>query len=287
MSSISVIVTAANEEKTISKAIRSILSQLNKNDELIVVAPDDPTLASAKKVSSRVKTIRDKGEGKPSALNLAVEQTKNKILVLTDGDVYVDKKALKHLFSPLKDKKTGIVSGQPVPTNSKNNLYGFWAHLATQIAHQQRLQRLKTGLPLDCSGYLLAFRKKLFTPFSKNTLGEDSLLSQNINSQGYQTQYAPQAKVYVKYHTNLIDCLKQKFRSVGGATVQSRSSMRGPLSEIAQIPFTLKLIKTLPQFFYWLSAFFFRFCLWILIFINLKLRKPTLKLWSRTESTKN
>lgn len=286
MLSISVIVTAAHEEKTISKAIQSILPQLSKKDELIVIAPDTPTLATAKKTSPKVKTIRDQGKGKPLALNLAVKQTKNPILILTDGDVYLDKKALKHLLSFFKDKKIGIVSGQPIPTNSKNNLYGFWAHLATQAAHLQRIKFVQKNLSIDCSGYLLAFRKKLFTPFSKNTLAEDSLLSQNINLQGYQTQYAPQAKVYVKYPTNLTDWFSQKTRSVGGATVQSRSLMRGPLSELTQIPSTLKLIKTLPQFFYWLFALFFRFCLWILIFIKLKLQKPTLKLWPRIESTK-
>jgi len=286
MSSVSVIITAANEKKTISQAIQSILPQFNKNDELIVVAPDGSTLASAEKTSSRVKTIQDKGKGKPLALNLAVKQAKNSILVLTDGDVYISPSALSFLTAPFSDPKVGITSGRPIPTNPKTTLYGFWAHLATQTAHQQRLQRLKKGLPIDCSGYLLAFRKKLFTPFSKDTLTEDSLLSQNINLQGYQTKYAPRAKVYVKYPTNLTDWFNQKIRSVGGATVQTHSSMRGPLSEIAQIPFTLKLIKTLPQFFYWFFALFFRFCLWILIFIKLKLQKPTLKLWSRTESTK-
>ncbi len=288
MTPVSVIITTFKEEKTIKKAISSFLPQLTPKDELIVIAPDKPTLTAAKKSSSKVKTITDTGQGKPSALNQAIKVAKNPILVLTDGDVYSSPDSLKHLLPPFKDSKVGIVSSFPTPTNSRDSLYGFWAYLATQTAHLQRTTLYKKNLPLDCSGYLLALRKSLFKPLPKDTLADDALITQNVIKQGYKTAYAPNAQVFVKYPTNLKDWISQKVRSVGGASFQIKNSvMRGPLKEIPHLFTTLTLIRSPQQFIYWFLALLFRLYLWIKIFIDLKLKKPTLKkVWTRIESTK-
>jgi len=287
MTPVSIIITAFKEEKTIKQAITPFLSQLATKDELIVITPDTKTLAAAKKNSPKVKTIIDLGQGKPLALNQAIKIAKNPVLILTDGDVYSSPHSLKHLLLPFKNPKIGIVSGQPVSTNPKNSLYGFWAYLATQTAHLQRTNLQKKNLPFDCSGYLLALRKKLFTPLAKNTLADDALITQRVIKKGFKTAYAPRAKVFVKYPTNFKDWINQKTRSVGGASVQIQNSpMRGPAKELSMFFTTLRLARSPCQFLYWFLSLLFRAYLWILIFIKLKLQKPTAKLWSRVESTK-
>jgi cellulose synthase/poly-beta-1,6-N-acetylglucosamine synthase-like glycosyltransferase len=310
MPPVSVIITAAHEEKSIGQAVSSFLPQLAKDDQLIVIAPDQSTLNAAQKVSSRVKIIQDRGKGKPSALNQAVNQATGQILVLSDGDVYVSAQALKHLLSSFKNPKVGIVSGHPLPTNSRNSLYGFWAYLAPQTAHLQRQKRAKKNLPVDCSGYLLALRSSLFTPLPPDALADDALITQNILNQGFQTAYAPRAEVFVKYPTNFRDWIHQKVRSVGGASlvqfyspgvgkalsrgvkpsekhVKQKIKMRGFTQELGQVFTTLSLVATPREFLYWFLAFLFRFYLWILIFIRLKILKtPSNRIWTRIESTK-
>ena len=72
---ISVIITAYKEPKTIGKAIESILKNNLKNYELIVTAPDEETLDVVSKYKKRysfIKTLKDKGQGKPAALNLSI-----------------------------------------------------------------------------------------------------------------------------------------------------------------------------------------------------------------------
>ncbi len=78
----SAIITAFKEEKTIGKAIRQIISQLPKNSEVLVVAPDEPTLSVARKLAEndgRIKILKDPGKGKPTALNLGFRKVKGKI----------------------------------------------------------------------------------------------------------------------------------------------------------------------------------------------------------------
>ena len=99
---LSIIITAYKEEKTISRAIQSVLdNNLKIPYEILVIAPDEKTLNVAKIFAgknSKIKVIKDKGEGKSLALNLAISYAKGEVLVLTDGDVYIDGNSLKNLL---------------------------------------------------------------------------------------------------------------------------------------------------------------------------------------------
>lgn len=103
----SLIITSKNEPETIGRAIKAVLTQIDFKDwEIIITAPDKPTLNAAKKTlalyqipDTRYQLLKDSGLGKPHALNLAISQARTEILVLTDGDVFLDKNALKNLLS--------------------------------------------------------------------------------------------------------------------------------------------------------------------------------------------
>src|SRR3989344_6326490 len=96
---ISILITSFKEPKTIGKAIESFLSQNLKNYEIIVSAPDKETLEVVKKyskINNNVRFIKDKGEGKPSALNKLFRIAKGEILILSDGDVYVSNNSVNY-----------------------------------------------------------------------------------------------------------------------------------------------------------------------------------------------
>jgi len=129
---ISIIITAFKEERTIKKSIIAIAEQDIGKNEILVVAPDEETLDAAREIKKKhkqVRTIKDPGNGKPAALNIAVSKARGDILVLTDGDVYVGEDSLPTLIKPFDDKEIGAVSGHPISTNPKNNKYVFIAFL--------------------------------------------------------------------------------------------------------------------------------------------------------------
>lgn len=290
---ISIIITAFKEEKTIARAIEAILNQkISEKYEIIVVAPDDATLNVAKKFK-KVKILKDSGKGKPIALNLAFKKAKGRILVLTDGDVFLGKDAINFITGPFKDKKVGIVSGRPVPTNSRKNKFGYWAHLLTEAgAHQERLKRRKKGKFIVCSGYLYAFRSGLLHKIPKEALSEDAGTSHFIYKKGYETIYAPKAKVYVKYPTNFRDWILQKRRSAGGYSQLKRQfkkikRMRSFFREASKIFRIFSYPKNLKEFFWTIELIFARLYLWIIIYRDVKIKKTKLKkLWRRAASTK-
>jgi len=288
---ISVIITSYKEPKTIVKAIACIGNQ--SPDEIIVVAPDKETLDAAKSMIRKFKQLRiikDDGEGKPAALNLAVKEARGDILVLTDGDVVVEKDSIKKLVEKLEDDKYGAVSGNPISLNSRNNKFGFWAYMLTEIANKRREKAALSGKRFFCSGYLFAIRKNLFPIIPENLLSEDGFISHKVYEKGYKIAYAKESKVYVKYPNNFSDWIKQKKRSAGGYNQIKKMlgvEIRSFRSESSGAFDFLNYISSMKEIYWLVSLFVARVYLWLLIYkdINIK-NKDQKELWQRIESTK-
>lgn len=288
---ISVIITAFKEPKTIEKAINSIKRQLKMNDEIIVTAPDKETLNIARKINDkRIKIVKDKGKGKPIALNLAVKKTKGDILILTDGDVFVGGDSIKYLTEFFKNEKIGAVSGRPISINKKDNKYGYWAYLLTEIAHERRKRAVKLGLRFFCSGYLFGIRKELFPKLDENLLSEDGFISHKVYVNCYRIAYTEKSVVYVRYPDNFSDWILQKRRSAGGynqlkkiLNVEIRSFKKESLGAFQ----FWRYIKNLKELLWLIELFFARIYLWTKIYLDInKKEKNREEIWQRIESTK-
>lgn len=327
---LTIVITSYKESQTIGRAIQAFLDENLKEDfEILVVTPDEETqevVLGFEKKYPQVKCLKEKEKkGKPAALNFAFQETKGKILILSDGDVYIEKGSIEKLLEPFKNPKIGAVSGRPTPINPRNNCFGFWSHLLLDAAHQRRSELSRKEKFFDCSGYLYALRKSLIYnlpavdtdkaslsadkvktnssadkaifQFSNSTLSEDAYISHLIWQKGYRIAYAPEAKVNVKLPTNFKDWILQKKRSTGGATQKLKikseklkvKKMRSFWQEISWgTKFALKYPKNIRELYWTIFLFFARFYLWILIFWDLKIRKKSFKeIWKPIESTKS
>jgi cellulose synthase/poly-beta-1,6-N-acetylglucosamine synthase-like glycosyltransferase len=288
---ISIVITAYKEEKTLGKAIQSVLDNKIKEDyEILVVAPDEASLNVARNFKNKeIKIIKDPGQGKPNALNIVFSKVRGDILVLTDGDVYVARDSIQKILDKFKDKKVGAVCGHPVSLNGRKNLFGYWSHLLSDIAHKRRKKSVEIGRRFFCSGYLYAFRN-VIKEIPTEALSEDGLISNMIYSKGYKIEYSPYSEVYVKYPTNLKDWLIQKKRSVGGYNqikAWTGKEIRSFRKESLGIFDVLKYAKNLREYFYTFVLILARLYLWFVIFIDVNIKKKKLaKIWLRAKSTK-
>jgi cellulose synthase/poly-beta-1,6-N-acetylglucosamine synthase-like glycosyltransferase len=293
MKMISIIITAYKEAGTIGKAIEAILqNKIPDKYEILILAPDEETLNMARKYSKKykkLKVIKDKAEGKPAALNLAFKEAKGDILVLTDGDVYVSENAIPLIIEKFKNPEIGAATGRPIPINDKRNMLGFWGHLLFYVAHKRRETALKLKKRIFCSGYFYAFRN-IVDKIPEETLSEDGFISQIIYSKGYRIEYSPESEVYVKYPSTFKDWLIQKKRSVGGYNqikMWIDKEIRSFKKESLGLIDVLKYPKNIREFFYTFALIFARLYLWLLIFIDINIKKKKLKeIWLRAKSTK-
>jgi cellulose synthase/poly-beta-1,6-N-acetylglucosamine synthase-like glycosyltransferase len=290
---LTILVTAYWEATTIGRALDALLPQLTgSDDQVIVVCPDDDTAQAASRHAG-VTILRDPGSGKPAALNLGLGSAHGDLILMTDGDVWIDAGAVAALTSPFSDPTTGAVSGRPISVSPRDKMLGYWSHLLTDAgAHRERAGRDSRGEFLVCSGYLYAVRAGLVGPIPEDALAEDAVVSQMVAEQGYRIRYTPDAKVFVHYPETYRDWLIQKVRSTGGyaqsVVTRSPHQMRSFRHEAAAGLWPALTYARTPRELAWtILLMAARLHLWLLIFWRVRvLREPLTRLWQRVESTK-
>lgn len=298
---ISIIITSYKEPLTIGRAIESFLEQdIKEKYEIVVSCPDKETGDVVKKYSKKykqVKHFKDDGKGKMNALNILFKKIKKSdILILTDGDVFVSENSFNEIINAFKDSSIGCITGRPFPINSRENMFGYWAHLLLYGAHKARLKRDNKGEYFTCSGYLFAFRNNIVKEIPTNT-PEDAIIPFIFLNKGYKIKYLPNTLVYVKYPDNFNEWIEQKKR-VGKAYVNLEKieidgkkvpKMKSFLNEALEGTFiALTYPRNLKEFFYTLLLFPARLYMWTKVFYEAKLKKQLHKdKWKVVESTKN
>lgn len=294
---ISIIITAYKEHRTIAKAIDSFLNQnINNKYEIIAIAPDKETsdiIKSFSKKYKQVKYLKDPGKGKPVALNLALKHAKGDFFILTDGDVFVSKNSVKELMNKFSNSQIGAVSGRPVSLNTRDNIYGYWSHLLSDMADKLRKELISKGKFIVCSGYLYAIRKGIVDSIPDESLSDDAVISYITANKGYKISYAEKAQVFIKYPDNFKDWIKQKKRSTGGynqlkyLNIRQDQVMRSFPKELSRFLDVFSYAKNIKELLWTFLLVLSRLYLWIVIFVQVNILKKELKkVWVRIESTK-
>lgn len=218
--SVSVIMPAFNEEKSVARAIEAVLSSEYPEDSLELICVNDGstdrTLDIMRNMESaypgRIKIVdTGKNVGKKKAIALGLKAAGGEIIVLTDADSEMHKQAIRNLLVPLVlDKKVGAVAGKVLVLNEKKNL--FTRMLAAQYAVSfdfGRAYQSVYGGVLCCPGALSAFRRSVLEGVKKTWLrqkflnvecrhGEDRALTNLVLKKGYQVKYQSNALVYTR-----------------------------------------------------------------------------------------
>lgn len=291
---ITIAITAFKEEKTIGKAIESVLKQkIPEKYELIVSCPDEPTASVVREYAKKhkqIKLFKDPGKGKPAALNLIFKKARGRILILTDGDVFIGRNAISLLLNNFTSEDIGAVTGRPVPQEKRKGLFGYWSHLLLDMAHEERFKRNKKNQFILLSGYLFAMRN-IIKKIPTDVL-DDAFISKKLWLQGYKLIYEPNANVYIKNPSNFGDWLKQKRRNTAGYVrinyyLKGKEEMRSFMKESLGIFRVLFYAKTPIEFFYSFLLIPSRLLAWILGFWDTKIvKKEFKKYWVRIETTK-
>lgn len=295
---IDIIITSFKEPRTVGKAIEGFLNQkIDEKFQIFVSAPDKETISVARKYQKKYKNIeifRDPGKGKSYALNLLIPKLKGRIIVLSDGDVFIKKKSLGFLVKTFENPEIGCATGRPVSIDNKKNILGYWSHLLCDAgAHEARLKRAKRREFLECSGYLWAFRNKIVKDFPLD-VAEDTIVPYLFREKGYEVAYAPEAIVYVSFPKNLHDFVNQKKRTAKGHEslakyfdMKKLPRTKSFINELKEGYRALFYPRKFKEVLYTLLLFPIRLYIWILVFYHVRIKKKEYRdAWERVESTK-
>jgi poly-beta-1,6 N-acetyl-D-glucosamine synthase len=222
--SVAVIVPSYNEEKVITKTIKSLLESTYHKLEIIVVddGSSDKTYEIAKQKyghNHRVKIFTKENAGKSTAINFGVAHTTAEIIIVIDADTIIEKNAIDILVKDFAHPEVGAIAGNARVGNRMNFITKMQAF---EYITSQNLDRRAFGI-LNCirvvPGAIGAWRKSLIVQqggFHDDTLAEDTDLTLRILRAGYKVLYEEKAIAYTEAPHTIAGLLKQRFRWMFG-----------------------------------------------------------------------
>lgn len=201
--SVSIIIPAYNEEKSITKTIKSALAaDYPKNKFEIIVIDDgsrDATFSLAKKLEGKnVRVFTKKNGGKGSALNLGLKKARGKIVFSMDADTFAAPESVKKMVRYFKNPEVMCVAPSMLIHNPKS----FWQRIQ-QVEYLMGLFMRKAFASINSiyvtPGAFSAYRKSFFDKYGgydEHNITEDLEVSLRIQAKGYRIENCPDAPVY-------------------------------------------------------------------------------------------
>ena len=220
--SVSILISAFNEEKVIAERIENISSlEYDFNIVEVLVGSDcskDRTVEILNELGKKfnwltVKEFNNR-RGKASVLNDLVSESKNDILVFTDANTKFSNNALIELVNQFDNEKTGGVCGRLVldePTGKFDQINReklYWKYETFLKKYEGSL-----GTLVAANGGIFAIRRKLFKKFpEKDAVTDDLYQTLSVLSQGYDFYYSYNAVALEKISKELKTEFNRKIR---------------------------------------------------------------------------
>jgi cellulose synthase/poly-beta-1,6-N-acetylglucosamine synthase-like glycosyltransferase len=250
-------IMAYNEERNIGRLLEAVVSQrtgVAELTEITVVASGctDGSEAIVRGWAERDPRIRlliqPRREGKASAVNLFLHETREDVLLVCSADLLPAVDTVEQVILPFADPDVAMTTCRPVPVNDRRSFMGFAAHLLWDLHHQINLVDFKAG-------ELIAFRK-IFVRIPHRTAVDEASVESVIRGQGYEVRYVGTAVTYNKGPDTVGDFLRQRRRiHAGHLALRERVGYRvATLSSLRILGLVLRHMDWHPRAFLWTWA---------------------------------
>lgn len=199
--SVSIIIAAFNESKSIANKIDNILTLDYPRDRFEVLIASDGSDDGTNEI---VQVYENKGvrllplprQGKAAALNAAVAASNGEILVFSDANSIYSLDAIRALVRPFADTSVGGVAGNQCYLKKNSAIVdnigerSYWNFDRIMKKFQSR-----AGNVISATGAIYAIRRSLFQTVPEGVT-DDFVTSTSVIEQGYRLIFAPDAIAY-------------------------------------------------------------------------------------------
>ncbi len=222
---VTIAVPCYNEEATIVKTIRSLLSQDYPKEKIKIYVVDDGSrdntwdIVQEFKDNPNIVLIKKENGGKHTALNLALEKTESEFFGCLDSDSLVHPQALKRILKYFeKDEKTMAVAPSIIVYNPKNIIQYAQNIEYDMSIYTKKMLGFMGGIHVT-PGPFSIFRKKVFDelgPYHKAHNTEDQEIALRMQEHGYKIDHCPDAYVYTNTPNSVSKLYRQRLRWIYG-----------------------------------------------------------------------
>ena len=268
---VTVLVPVYNVKNSIKETIKSIQKQKYNGKIHITVIDDGSTdgsldLLKEMNCDSNITLIESNHIGKALALNKGLEHVKTDYVITVDGDTILHPLAVRNIMNQLvnSNDKTAATAGCLFVKNTKRNFITKlqeWDY--TLGIFGVKLIQGNYNSTLVAQGAFSAYKTKILKEIGgwKNCVGEDIVLTWQLLSQGYETNFSKNAIAFTEVPKTLKELGRQRKRWA-----------RGMIEAFKKVKIiTSKKLKFKSKILMCMNAFFPFIDLALLIFIPLGL----------------
>jgi cellulose synthase/poly-beta-1,6-N-acetylglucosamine synthase-like glycosyltransferase len=215
--SISIIITAYNEETRIADKLNNTLEQDYPRDKMEIIVVSD---GSTDRTDEIVKNYADKGvkllriperRGKHHGQGQGVKSASNELLILTDATTFLYQDAVRKMVRNFADQEIGCISGMDYMKEKGSE--GAGEGLYVQYEMILRKLETKVGSLVGVSGCFFGIRKEICNGWIDN-MSSDFYLPIFTRMQGYRTILEEEAQCYYEVLLDPKKEFKRKVRTV-------------------------------------------------------------------------
>ena len=268
---VTVLIPVYNVKNSIKETLESIQQQKYCGKIYINIIDDGSTdgtleLLKSMDLGPNTKLIESQHTGKAKALNKGLEMVNTDYTITVDGDTVLHPLAIRNIMNKLtnSDKKTAATAGCLFVKNSKKSFITKlqeWDY--TLGIFGVKLVQGNYNSTLVAQGAFSAYKTELLKNIGgwESCVGEDIVLTWQLLSMGYETNFAENAIAYTEVPEKLLSLGKQRKRWA-----------RGMIEAFKQTKiFTSKKMSLKSKFLMFLNIFFPFIDLALLIFVPLGL----------------
>jgi cellulose synthase/poly-beta-1,6-N-acetylglucosamine synthase-like glycosyltransferase len=195
--SVSVVISAFNEEKCIAKRIQNLLDLNYPHENIHFYIGSDGSTDNTVEIAKGYKDSRltvvnfEANRGKAVVINDLLSMADGEIVVFSDANTFYESGAVKMLVRHFQDKQVGAVCGELklVDGDSQKNLDGlYWKYERVLKFNESRI-----GALLGANGAIYAVRRILYEPIPNDTIVDDFTIALNVSLTGNKVLYDPEA----------------------------------------------------------------------------------------------
>ena len=220
---VAVLIPAYNEDKVITRTIRSVLNSDYANLHVIVIddGSSDSTFEVARQAyaaeiaAGRVQVLTKPNGGKAAALNYALDRLVEEVYVGIDADTVIAPDAISKLIPHFEDPLVGAVAGN-AKVGNRVNLWTRWQ--ALEYITSQNFERRALDLfnvVTVVPGAIGAWRTgpvKAAGGYPINTVAEDADLTMALLELGLKVVYEDRALAFTEAPIDAKGLMRQRFR---------------------------------------------------------------------------
>ncbi|EDP60113.1 glycosyltransferase family 2 protein [Vibrio sp. AND4] len=219
-----VIVTAYNEEQWIAEKIRNLASLDYPRDKLtIIIACDGCSDSTAEIAQNTIQEaicadtlfiIHDHktNRGKVSLINSEMSSVTSEITALSDVSALVSCDSLLLASSHYQNEQVGVVNATYQIMSTQNQGEAAYWRYQTNV----KLKESLIGATIGAHGAFYTFRTRLFAPLEPEIINDDFILPMRIVLQGYASIYEPKMQAIELEESSERSDFKRRLRISAG-----------------------------------------------------------------------